>query len=133
MKAFKSRVTRALPLGAWVEASDNSGAKIVKLISVVGLKTVHGRKPEAGVGDLCFASVVKGKPEIRKQVVPVIIIRQKKMWRRQDGTRIGFESNAVVVLKDEQGNPKGTICKGPMAKEIAERWPAVSKIARLLV
>ena len=47
--------------------------------------------------------------------------------------RIKFEDNAAIVLKDEKGNPKGTIFKGPIAKEVAERWPAISKVARLIV
>ncbi len=133
MKGVKARITRGLPLCAVLEASDNSGAKQVKLISVTKYKGVHGRKPSAGVGDLCYGSVVKGKPDIRKTVVPVIIVRQKRAYRRADGMRICFEDNACVVLKDEQGNPKGTIFKGPMAKEVADRWPLVSKIARMII
>jgi len=133
MKGIKSRITRGLPITARCEASDNSGAKVVKIISVVHYKGVHGRKPSAGVGDMCWASVVKGKPDMRKTVVPVVIVRQRRPYRRADGMRISFEDNAVVVLKDEAGNPKGTLFKGPMAKEVGERWPMVSKIARLIV
>ena len=67
--------------------------------------------------------------------VPIeeIIVRQKKEFRRADGTRIKFEDNAAVVLKDEKGNPKGTIFKGPIAKEVTERWPAVAKVASIVV
>ncbi|MBI4449120.1 50S ribosomal protein L14 [Candidatus Woesearchaeota archaeon] len=133
MKGLKSHITRGLQVQSRIEAADNSGAKIVKLISVVNYKGVHGRKPSAGVGDMCWASVVKGKPDIRKTVVPVVIVRQKMPYRRADGMRISFEDNAVVVLKDEAGNPKGTLFKGPMAKEVGERWPMVSKIARIIV
>ena len=53
--------------------------------------------------------------------------------RRITGMMIKFEDNAVVVLKDEKGNPKGTIFKGPIAKEVADRWPAVAKIASIIV
>ncbi|MBT5342362.1 50S ribosomal protein L14, partial [Candidatus Woesearchaeota archaeon] len=59
--------------------------------------------------------------------------RQKKEFRRADGTRVKFEDNAAVVLKDNKGNPKGTIFKGPIAKEAAERWPAVAKVASIIV
>ncbi len=133
MKALKARITKALPHGALIETCDNSGAKLIKLISIKGAKTVKGRMPSAGVGDLIFASVIKGTQEMRKQVVPAIIVRQKKEYRRLDGTRIKFEDNAAVVLKDEKGNPKGTIFKGPIAKEAADRWPPIAKVAKIIV
>lgn len=133
MKAVKGSVTRALPSQAYIPTCDNSGAKLLKLVSVKGHKTVRGRMPAAGVGDLIMAAVQKGKLEMRKQVVPAVIVRQKKEFRRPDGTRICFEDNAAVVLKDMKGNPKGTIFKGPIAKEVAERWPAVAKVARAVV
>ncbi len=133
MKAIKANINRALPLGAYVETCDNSGAKILKIFSVVGLKTTKGRIPAAAVGDLVMAAVKKGRPEMRKQVVFAIIVRQKKEYRRTDGTRVAFEDNSAVVLKDEKGNPKGTIFKGPIAKEAASRWPAVAKVATVIV
>ena len=133
MKAIKSKITRALPVSAEILTCDNSGAKVIRIVSVKGHKTVRGRMPTAGVGDLVMASVKKGKLEMRKTVVPAIIVRQKKEYRRADGTRIKFEDNAAVVLKDDKGNPKGTIFKGPIAKEVAERWPAVAKVANIVV
>ena len=133
MKPLKSRITRALPSQATILTCDNSGAKVIKIVSVKGHKTVRGRIPAAGVGDLVMAAVQKGKLEMRKQVVPAVIVRQKKEYRRADGTRIKFEDNAAVVLKDLKGNPKGTIFKGPIAKEVAERWPAVAKVANMVV
>src|SRR3989339_2174882 len=133
MKAISSRIVKALPVQAEVEACDNSGAKVLKIIAVKGHKTVRGRFPSAGVGDMVFASVRKGKLEMRKTVVPAVIVRQKKEYRRADGTRIKFEDNAAVVLKDEKGNPKGTIFKGAIAKEACERWPGIAKIASIVV
>ena len=133
MKALKGKVSRALPVQAFVPTCDNSGAKMLKIVSVKGHKTVRGRIPSAGVGDMVLASVKKGKLEMRKQVVPAVIVRQKKEFRRADGMRVKFEDNAAVVLKDNKGNPKGTIFKGPIAKEVAERWPAVAKVARVIV
>ncbi len=133
MKAVKARVTRGLTQGSVVETCDNSGAKSIKIISVKNLKTVKSRKPYCGVGDLVMASVIKGKPEMRKQVVPAVIVRQKKEYQRPDGTRVSFEDNSAVVLKDEKGNPKGTIFKGPVAKEVAVRWPGVAKVANIIL
>lgn len=133
MKANRSCITKALPVGAEVETCDNSGAKVIKIISVFGHKTVTRRLSAAGVGDMVTASIIKGKPEVRKQVVQAIIVRQKKEYRRPEGTRVKFEDNAAVVLKDEKGNPKGTIFKGPIAREATERWPAVAKLASIVV
>ena len=133
MKAVKAKVTRALPVGAWVETCDNSGAKIIKIFSVKGHKTVKGRIQAAGVGDLVLAAVKSGKPEMKGTVVFAIIVRQRKEYRRPDGMRIKFEDNAAVVLKDDKGNPKGTIFKGPIAKEACERWPGVAKLASIIV
>ena len=70
---------------------------------------------------------------MRKTVVFGVVVRQRKEYRRPDGTRVSFEDNAVVVLKDDKGNPKGTIFKGPIAKEATERWPGVAKMARIVV
>ncbi|MBS3162684.1 50S ribosomal protein L14 [Candidatus Woesearchaeota archaeon] len=133
MKAISGHKVRGLPVGAEIPTCDNSGAKIVKLISVKGHKTVRRRIASAGVGDLIKASVIKGKPEIRKQVVMAVVVRQKKEYRRPDGTRIKFEDNAVIILKDDKGTPKGTIFKGAVAKEAAERWPGISKVSSIVV
>jgi len=133
MKALTGFKKRGLPIGAEIPTCDNSGAKIVKLISVKGHKTVRKRIASAGIGDLIKASVINGKPEMRKQVVSAIVVRQRKSYRRPDGTRIKFEDNAVIVLKDDKGNPKGTIFKGAIAKEAAERWPGIAKVASIVV
>ena len=133
MQPLKARVTRALPVYSRVETCDNSGAKIIKIFTVVWLKTRKGRIGSAGVGDLVQATVKSGRPDMRKQVVYAVIVRQKKEYRRADGMRIKFEDNAVVVLKDDKGNPKGTIFKGAIAKEACERWPGIAKIASIVV
>ena len=133
MKAIKGRMTRAFPLGARVATCDNSGAKELKIIGVKKQHTTRGRVPSAGIGDLVMAAVKKGKLEMRKTVVPAIIVRPRMEFRRPDGMRVKFEDNAAVVLKDEKGNPKGTIFKGPIAKEVADRWPAVAKVASMIV
>jgi large subunit ribosomal protein L14 len=132
MQAIKARVTKGLNHGSIVETCDNSGAKVVRITSIKGEKPVKGRKPSCGVGQLVLASVRKGSPEMRKQVVFAVIVRQKKEYRRNNGDRIKFEDNAVVVLKDDKGNPKGTIFKGAIAKEACDRWPGIAKVANII-
>ena len=122
MKATKARVTKGLQKGSFLEACDNSGAK-----------TVYGRNPSAGIGNLILASVVKGRPDMRKQVVFAVIVRQRREYRRPSGVRVKFEDNAAVVLKDDKGTPKGTIFKGPIAKEVTELWPGIAKVAKLVL
>jgi large subunit ribosomal protein L14 len=133
MKAVKARVVKSLPVSSEIPTCDNSGAKIIEIISVKEYKGVKRRKPSAGVGDLVRAAVKKGKPDMVKQMVYAVIVRQKKEYRRPNGMRIKFEDNAAVVLKDDKGNPKGTIFKGPIAKEATERWPAIAKIASIIL
>lgn len=133
MKAVKARITRGLPVNTRVATCDNSGAKIIRIFSVKRHKTVKGRLQAAGVGDMVMASVKKGKPEMKKQVVLAVIVRQKKEYRRPNGMRIKFEDNAAVVVKDDAGNPKGTLLKGPIAKEACERWPGIAKLASIVV
>ena len=133
MKAINAKVTRGLPVGTHVATCDNSGAKMLKVFGVKRMKTVKGQMPAAGVGDLVMASVIKGRPDMRKQVVFAVIVRQRKEYRRPDGTRVSFEDNAAVVLKDDKGNPKGTIFKGPIAKEATSRWPGIAKVASIIV
>ena len=133
MKQISAKVPRTIVRGSVIDVCDNSGAKKVFLISVKWLKTTKGRYPAAGIGDLINVSVIKGTPGVRKQVMPAVIVRQRKEFRRPDGTRIKFEDNAVVMCKDLKGNPKGTIIKGPIAKEVAERWIAIGKLASVMV
>ena len=133
MKAISAKITKGLQTGSRVETCDNSGAKVVKIFSVKGHKTIKGQMPAAGIGDMVKVSVIKGRPDMRKTVAWAVVVRQKKEYRRLDGTRIGFEDNAVVIVKDEKGNPKGTIFKGPIAKEACQRWPGIAKVANMIV
>lgn len=134
MKAIRTNNSRGLPIGACVDVVDNSGAREVKIISVKGYKTVKRMLECGGVGDLVTANVTKGKPDMKHTVVKCVIVRQKQEFKRPDGTTIKFESNGVVVLKDEKGgSPRGTIIKGAIAKEVGERFPAVVRIASVVV
>lgn len=129
MKAVSSRPTEGLNLGAIVTAADNSGAKIVKVVSVKRAKAKKSKQVAAKIGDWVKVSVKKGVPEMKGKVFDAVVIRLKKPWKRKTGERVAFEDNAVAILKDEKGNPKGTQIKGPVAREVQERWLQVSKIA----
>lgn len=133
MQPVPAKFSRTLNQGSLIETCDNSGAKLIKIISIMRSKTVKGRKPAAATGDMVMASVKKGTPEMRKQVVFAVIVRQKKEFRRLTGERVKFEDNAAVIVKDKAGNPKGTLIKGPVAKEVCQRWPHISKIASIIV
>ncbi|MFH1249372.1 MAG: uL14 family ribosomal protein [archaeon] len=132
MKALNARLVRSLNLGAMVTVADNSGARIARIVSVKRGKGVHGRQNAAGISDWVKVSVRAGLPEMKGVVFDAIVVRQKKSYRRWTGERICFYDNAVVLLKDEKGNPKGTMIKGPVAREVSERWPAVSKLAKVV-
>jgi large subunit ribosomal protein L14 len=133
MKGLKTRVTHGIQKESLIPTCDNSGAKYLRVISFRGYKGRSGRHPTGGVSGFITASVVKGNLEMRKKVVNAVIVRQTKEYRRPDGMRIKFEDNAAVVLKDDKGNPKGTLIKGPIAKEVVERWPAIGKLAKMVM
>jgi len=131
---WKYHIPKAIFINSLVPVADNSGAKLVRIIGVCGCgsKTVHRRIPGASVGDMVVVSVREGKPELRKQILRAIVIRQRKPYRRPDGTWVMFEDNAVVIT-DEMGNPKGTEIHGPVAMEAALRWPAIANLATMIV
>ncbi|ABN70127.1 LSU ribosomal protein L14P [Staphylothermus marinus F1] len=128
----RRRIATGLQVGSYVRVADNSGAKLVKIIGVPGYKGRLRRIPPAGIGDLVVVTVKKGTPEMRKQVVKAVIVRQKRPFRRPDGTWVAFEDNAVAIVTPE-GTPKGSEIRGPIAKEVAERWPQLANIATIVV
>jgi len=132
VEVHKPHIPRALPIGAHLVCADNSGAKEVKLIGVIGYKGRLRRLPAAAVGDMVVVSVKKGVTELRGQVFHAAVIRQKQPYRRADGTWICFEDNAVVLLTPE-GDVKGSEVRGPIALEAAERWPQIASIASMVV
>ncbi|RDH39193.1 ribosomal protein L14 domain-containing protein [Aspergillus welwitschiae] len=93
----KLKMTLGLPCGAVLNCCDNSGARNLYIISVKGIGARLNRLPAAGVGDMVMATVKKGKPELRKKVMPAVVVRQSKPWRRPDGIYLYFEDNAGVV------------------------------------
>lgn len=123
---------RALPVGARLLVADNTGARELQIINVMRYHGGRRTMAKGGIGDRIIASVKKGTPELRKQMVQAVIVRQRKEYRRADGMRVKFEDNAAVLITPEAA-PRGSEVKGPMAREAAERWPKVAGIASILV
>ncbi len=132
MKGIAGRMMRGLPTGARLNCIDNTGAKIVQIIMTPKLKGVHRRYPTAGVGDLVVVSVKKGAADMKRQILKAVIVRQRRPFRRPDGTMVQFEDNAAVLVTDT-GETKGTMIKGPVALEAAERWPKIASLASTIV
>jgi large subunit ribosomal protein L14 len=132
MKGIPGSISRALPKGARLTCADNTGAKIVEIVAVLKYKGVRRRLPAGGVGDILVVTVKKGTPELRKQLFNAVIIRQRRPYRRPDGTTVAFEDNAVVICAPN-GDLKGTDIKGPVAREAAERWAQIAAKASMIV
>lgn len=115
-----------------INCADNSGGKNLYVISVKGIGARLNRLPGAAVGDMMMVSVKKGKPELRKKVLQAVVIRQRKSWRRREGTFIYFEDNAGVIV-NPKGEMKGSAITGPVAKECADLWPKISSAAPSIV
>ncbi|HLC31244.1 MAG TPA: uL14 family ribosomal protein [Candidatus Nanoarchaeia archaeon] len=133
MKAITARVTRGLNIGSNCIAADNSGARIVRIVSVKHGKSKKGRQQYAKMADWVKVSVRVGKPDMKGQVFDAVVIRVRKPYKRNTGERVAFEDNAVALLKDEKGNPKGTQIKGPVGREVHERWKEVAKLAEAVL
>ena len=125
-------LSQGVQTGTHVNVTDNSGARTAMIIGVPGYKGRLRRLPKASVGDKVIVTVKKGTPETRKQVFPAVVVRQRKPYRRPDGTWVSFEDNAVVIITPE-GAPKGSEIRGPVAREAAERWPRIANLASIVV
>jgi large subunit ribosomal protein L14 len=120
--------TRCLPVGARLKCIDNTGAKELELVSVSGHTTTLSRYPAGGIGDLIIVSVKKGTPDMRRQILRAVIVRQAKEYRRENGMRVKFEDNAAVLVTEE-GVPRGSEIRGVIAREAVQRWPRLGGIA----
>lgn len=106
--------------GSKLIVADNSGAKLVKCIKVLG----GTKKRYAYIGDVIVASVKVAEPrgQVKKgEVIKVVIVRQKKDFRRKDGSYIRFDDNAAVVVDKDKMTPKGTRVFGPIARELRNK------------
>ncbi len=116
-----------IQMSSVLEVADNSGAKRVSCIKVLG----GSKRRYAGLGDVIVVSVKEAIPEgnVKKgAVVKGVIVRTKRDSRRPDGSYIRFDQNAVVLI-DAKGEPIGTRIFGPVAREL--RWKEYMKIISL--
>ncbi len=115
-----------------LKVADNSGAIKVMCIGFIGVSN----RNYAEIGDIIVCSVKEAEPnkQVEKgQVVRGVVVRQKKPYKRKDGTWIRFEENAVVLLKGEK-EPLGNRILGPIAKEIKEKgFDKIANLAEALV
>lgn len=133
MKGLAGRQYRGLPVGARLECVDNTGAKVVQIVTVPKYHGTHRRYPSAGVGDMVVVSVKKGSPEVRRQLMYAVVVRQRRPFLRADGLHVQFEDNACVIINKDDGEVKGSIIKGPVSKEAAERWARIAATATTIV
>lgn len=102
-----------------LKVADNSGAKIIRCFRILG----GTRRHYARVGDIIVASVQSAEPRkavSKKEIVKAVVVRQKKEFRRKDGTYVRFDENAAVLI-DAKKEPRGTRIFGPIPRELRER------------
>ncbi len=103
-----------------VTVADNTGAKIGRIFKVLG----GSRRRYAELGDLVVLSVQSAEPRKgtkKKDVVRAVVVRQKKAYRRIDGSYIRFDENAVVIIDKIKGEPVGARIFGPIPRDLGER------------
>ncbi|MCE9593313.1 MAG: 50S ribosomal protein L14 [Planctomycetes bacterium] len=108
-----------IQMQTFLDVADNTGAKRVQCIKVLG----GTRRRYAGLGDIVVASVKKALPtsEVKAgSIVKGVIVRMRKSTRREDGTYVRFDRNALVLI-DQEGNPRGTRIFGAVARELREK------------
>lgn len=108
-----------------MDVADNTGAKVVQMIGVLGGSTAKGKftRRTMGVGDQFVGTVKKAIPNADVKPgdkVKAVIVRTKYPTRRQDGSYVRFDSNACVLIADD-GNPRGTRIFGAVARELREK------------
>lgn len=102
-----------------IKVADNSGAKIVRVFRILG----GSRKRYAHLGEILIASVQQAEPGKlvkKKEIVKCLVVRTSAPIRRQDGSYIRFDNNAVVLITEKK-EPRATRIFGPIPREIKER------------
>jgi|SRR3989338_7489201 len=108
-----------IQLRSILDVADNTGAKRAAMIGVIGRQS----KKTASIGDIITVHIKESTPEaiVKKgEVARAVVVRTKSSSRRQDGSYLKFDSNAVVII-DNQKNPKGTRIFGPVARELRDK------------
>jgi large subunit ribosomal protein L14 len=106
-----------------LDVADNTGAKEVMCIKVLGGSASRYKRRVAGIGDVIIASVKKANPggDVKAgDVVRCVIVRTRNQTRRADGSYVRFDRNAVVLI-DKENNPRGTRIFGAIARELRDR------------
>jgi large subunit ribosomal protein L14 len=107
-----------LQIRSRLDVADNTGARMAKMIGVIGKPTLN-----ASVGDVITAHIREASTggSVKKgDVVRAVVVRTKHPVRREDGSYLRFDNNAIVII-DKDLNPKGTRIFGPVARELRER------------
>ncbi len=113
--------------------ADNTGAKVVQCFKVLG----GSKRRYARLGDIIVAAVKKAEP--RKTVkkhdkVRAVVVRQRKEFRRKDGSYVRFDENAAVILDGKTKNPKGNRIFGPIPRELKEKgFDKIAGLAREII
>lgn len=108
-----------LQIRSRLDVADNTGARMAKMIGVIGKKN----SPEAHVGDVITAHIREassGGTVKKGDVVRAVIVRTRQPIRRDDGSYLRFDNNAIVII-DKDLNPRGTRIFGPVARELREK------------
>ena len=103
-----------------ISVADNTGAKIVRVFKVLG----SAKKRYAEIGDTVIVSVQKAEPRKtvkKKDVLRGVVVRQRKAFRRKDGSYVRFDENAVVILDKTKPEPIAGRIFGPIPREIGEK------------
>ena len=117
--------------GTKLKVADNSGAKVIECITVLGHKKLH----QARIADIISASVKEAIPRgnvKKKEVVRAVIVRTKKELAREDGSYVKFDENAAVII-DKDNNPRATRIFGPVARELRAGFMKIISLAQDVV
>lgn len=128
----RPKISKGLPAGSMLKCADNTGARELRLIQVMGYKGRLRRVPSAAVGDRITVSVRHGTPDMRRKIFQAVVVRQRMPFHRVDGIWVQFEDNAAVIITPD-GEMKGSEIRGPVAKEAAERWPRIASAASIII
>lgn len=112
-----------------VTVTDNSGAKIARVFKVLGAS----KKRYAEIGERVVIAIQKAEPRKqvkKKDVMHAVVVRQKKPFRRKDGSYIRFDENSVVIINKETGEPIANRVFGPVPRELTEMgYQQISSLA----
>lgn len=133
MKSVQASITKCIKLKTMLTCADNSGAKMMQVIAVRGWKGAMRDLPSAGIGDVVICTVKKGKEKMMHNIVNAVVVRQKKEYKRSDGTRVKFDDNAAVVVNEKTFEPQGTEIRTVIAREVVIRFSAIGKIASMVL